>query len=359
MMPLGGISFLFHCVVILVDKLQKSRSRKISVSSLSTPIPQLFAAGAIACVAFTGIQTIAPHPHKQKTAVLSAVTLHTQCQTPIYKEKPPFIILRIDDIQAYSWEDVQKTMIQDAQNMQIPVSLGVIPYDLDDDKDMIEFLNDKSCGTEIAQHGWDHGHSTHNYDVGEFEHLNYHEAKERIEKGKDMLRKTLHANSKIFIPPNNIYSDATEKALYDEGFTIISSEGTEKFDYTTSSFDFVHNKVIPTDTIVSTCKKDVETKGVCIIMLHPQEYADKNTNLDPEKYKEYKKLLTELKNLNIGFGSFTSLWKASATVEDLQKISTKIQIYEHPKIEQAIFWSQCLEQSQTILHDLPHRMNIV
>ena len=45
------------------------------------------------------------------------------------------VVLRIDDIQAYSWRNISIKMIEDALARKMPVVLGVIPLDLlEDDK---------------------------------------------------------------------------------------------------------------------------------------------------------------------------------------------------------------------------------
>lgn len=48
------------------------------------------------------------------------------------------------------------------------------------------------------------------------------------------------------------------------------------------------------DSIISSCFEDFKEQNFSIIMIHPQDFADKNGNLDEEKFKKYTELLSKL-----------------------------------------------------------------
>ena len=66
------------------------------------------------------------------------------------------VVLRVDDVQAYSWVETTKRMVVDAGEQGIPLSLGVIPVGLKDDVELVGFLKDQACRVEFALHGLAH-----------------------------------------------------------------------------------------------------------------------------------------------------------------------------------------------------------
>lgn len=225
------------------------------------------------------------------------VNLLYQCEPFQTNDSENMIILRIDDIQAFAWRDISIKMIDEAFGRNMPVVLGIIPKGLEEDKKILNYLKRNSCNIEIAQHGWENIDDPY---APEFGDLTEEEAYKRIIKGKAVLEKITDEPIITFIPPNNIYSAGTAIALEKTGFKIISSEGNEYFDYTATTYDFDVDSLTPVTEIINQCQKGLDKNNLCIIMIHPQDYAVEG-KLDSEKYKNYLELLDELKKLNAGF----------------------------------------------------------
>jgi hypothetical protein len=61
-------------------------------------------------------------------------------------------------------------------------------------------------------------------------------------------------------------------------------------------------------TVVRECKKAFAEESICVIMMHPQDYANKEKKLDEWLYKNYYiHLLDELKNEGVKFTTFERL----------------------------------------------------
>lgn len=230
--------------------------------------------------------------------LLSAFTPCKKVQSFNFDRK---VILRIDDIQAYAWPDVTKKMIDDALSKQAPLTLAVIPNNLDQDKELIGFLQKRSCNLEFALHGWDHSDNP-----AEFANLNYDEAKTKISNGIRML--ALLGNKKVvtFIPPQNQYSDATLKALNDEDIHVISSEGDGQYDYDATTYDFLNNKLNTSDYVLSECSKTFVDSNYCIVMIHPQDYTT-NGEFDQTKYETYLNMIDGFKRNGDSFTTIADM----------------------------------------------------
>jgi predicted deacetylase len=215
------------------------------------------------------------------------------------------VILRIDDVQAHTWRDVSEQMIYDANKQGMRTVLGIIPKNLDDDGQLLNFLQKNSCNVEIALHGWEH---QVNGDVNkpEFGDLSQKEALEKIKKGLKVLRKITNKKITTFLPPQNKVSDDSRIALQQEGFKVISAEGTGKYDFQASTFDWISKKQVGVDEIMKQCQIKFAWNQPCVIMLHPQDYAT-DEKLDKQKYSQYLELLAKLKNNDISAVTFQDL----------------------------------------------------
>lgn len=209
------------------------------------------------------------------------------------------VILRLDDVQALAWRDISIQMIDEALRRNMPVVLGVIPMRLERDEKMVDYLKRNECNIEIAQHGWSHNIDS-NLDIAEFSDLSKEEAYAKIIKGKRVLESITNRPITTFIPPNNRYSSGTVAALDETGFKVVSSEGSEYFDYTASTYNFEKQELVSVANVINDCNKSLDQKETCMIMLHPQDYTD-NGVLDLEKYKNYLQLLDALEAMNVSF----------------------------------------------------------
>ncbi len=201
-------------------------------------------------------------------------------------------IIRIDDIQAYWLETESMKLIEDARARSVPVSLGVIPLNIDADTPIRKFLENELCWIEIAQHGFDHQGETP--DTPEVGNLDYQSAFALISEGARLLSDLSGEPVVTFIPPLNEMSDAARKAANDLGFKVISSEGIDEFDYGATAYNYETDQLNSVDTVLMECARRLESSPHCVIMVHPQDYTT-NDVLDEIKYMQYIALLDRLK----------------------------------------------------------------
>ncbi len=217
----------------------------------------------------------------------------------------PTIILRMDDIQAYS--ALTKPLVDDIIKRKIAVSLGVIPNNLEKDKLMVKYLLKirKNPLIEIAQHGNYHNESDKNI------------TKESLLEGYTKIQAVLGVVPVTYIPPYNEVSLESRETISDYFRVISGKEGIlregekiAEIGQTTSTYYYTAQEVVPTKRIISKCKDSLEKTNICVINIHPQEYATNINNpavLSKNKFNEFKHLLDELQKLNAKFSTFKDL----------------------------------------------------
>lgn len=227
------------------------------------------------------------------------------CEPLPVNKGPKMAVIRVDDIQAFAWTNISEKIISDAESREISLVLGVIPKDLKEDGDFYKFLRKRKCHFEIAQHGWEH-------DIGddgatpEFRGKTKKEASEMIAKGKKIIEALSREKVLTFIPPNNEYSEGTKEALKDAKIQLVSSEGKEYFDVDTSVYNYDTRSLTPADKIISDCENEFLKSNLCVIMAHPQDFAD-GSSLNEEKYKIYIELLDKFPKAGVSFARFKDL----------------------------------------------------
>ncbi|MFC1727737.1 hypothetical protein ACFL0Y_04400, partial [Patescibacteria group bacterium] len=114
MVPLGSLSIIFHFLIILFF-----RKRKVFFSLLV----------ALVIFGLFGTETIVlPDNLFRKVFRGNFPLLQFQtCEAfePLAGEKQ--VVLRIDDVQAYAWQEVTQKMVEEATMRKIPLVLGIIP----------------------------------------------------------------------------------------------------------------------------------------------------------------------------------------------------------------------------------------
>ncbi|MFC1727369.1 DUF2334 domain-containing protein, partial [Patescibacteria group bacterium] len=169
------------------------------------------------------------------------------------------------------------------------------------DQTLIDYLKNKQCSLEIALHGWDHQNNP-----PEFAEISEEEAYLRLTQGKNVLEEIFDDSIITFIPPHNQYSPEAKKALENTGFKVVSSEGDRQFDYTVSTFDSEKDRLNLVSEVIKECQAGLEENNLCVVMLHPQDYAT-DLKLDKSKYQSYLKLLDELKGLEVSLTTFSNI----------------------------------------------------
>ncbi len=219
------------------------------------------------------------------------------------------VIVRIDDIQAHAMPHTTRRMIKEAMAREIPLVLGVIPKRLERDKKLIAWLRRYQCNLEIALHGWENSVDG-NYNLAEFGQLDFEEALFRIKRGRSVLESIFNKKVQTFIPPNNHYSFGTALALVRAEVPIVSSEGNGFFDYNASTFDFDKEELEPAEHVIKDCYQGYKEKGLCVIMLHPQDFMT-GDKLDENKFRQFVYLLDGLQKAGAQFTTFADLLKTN------------------------------------------------
>ena len=219
----------------------------------------------------------------------SDTTVHvlpeSACVTVSSNVSDKTVVLRVDDIQAYTWRETSKKMIEEAVERNIPLTLGVIPTGLNDDIELITFLKNHTCQVEFGLHGLTHN-SPVGADVPEFGEYSKEEAAQYIAEGRSLLGIITSDPIVTWIPPLNIQSKGTIDALTELGFTHISAEGEGVFDYDAATFIYGSNILVSPNDVVKACRKAFEKSSHCVIMVHPQDFAS-GLNHSEEKFKNY------------------------------------------------------------------------
>ncbi len=305
--PFLGIIFLVNLLILIFNKIG------LLPRKLALVMRRRYLFLSIIVVAFIlssivymliGIITLAAVDNSSNFYHLSSLL---PCQTPAQAQvEPGFrVVVRIDDIQAQAMTETTLAMLDEAYQRQIPLVLGVIPKDLDKDQRLVSMLKRYQCNLEIALHGW-YNSVNGNYELAEFGNLDFTEAKQRIERGRQVLQKLLGVDLVTFIPPNNHYSYETALALARVGVPVVSSEGNAYFDYNASTFDFDKDELEPVEHVIKDCYRGYQERGLCVIMLHPQDFMTNNKH-DEAKFSNYIYLLDGLQKLNAQFVTFSDL----------------------------------------------------
>ncbi len=217
----------------------------------------------------------------------------------------PTIILRIDDVRAYS--KLTKPLVDEILNRNISVTLGVIPRDLEKDNNMIKYLGQIKTNpyVEIAQHGGYHNKTDNNI------------TNDSLMDGYGKIQKVLGVLPVTYIPPYNEVS-LESREIISNYFRIISGEQgiikegekIAEIGYTEETYYYDKNESVPIEIIINKCEESLKNTNLCIIAIHPQEYATNINNpviLDKNRFEKFKHLLDELENLSTKFSRFTDV----------------------------------------------------
>lgn len=225
------------------------------------------------------------------------------------------IILRLDDVKAGQYHDVTTKIIDEVLSRNMSISLALIPKGLNKDLKFIYWINKvkNNSKVEIALHGYLH-------EEEEFKDLSEEEAYDRLTKGKQMLIDNIQLIPTTFIPPENVYSDGTKEALTKTGFKIISASrndfGNDKdlfyLGYTAETYDFETKSFFSADKVLKDCDTSLNERGLCVVMIHPQDYLESNHRIiNQERYNEFLKLLDGIKERNVETKKFVDILNCS------------------------------------------------
>ena len=120
-----------------------------------------------------------------------------------------------------------------------------------------------------------------------------------------------------YIPPYNDISEES-KEIISNYFRIISKDGevvkegekVAEIGQTISTYAYTSNEIVRIEKIVSKCKESLDKTNVCVVTIHPQEYANDINYaiiLSKERFVEFKSMLDELEGLEAEFSTFNDL----------------------------------------------------
>lgn len=295
--PLGGINFTASLLIISVAKIKemifgkkrkKPKKDNLFLSLVIIGIILLF----LSFFVIKGLQAATPLKDSKCKIIYNEVTYRN-------------IILRVDDIQANSWREIQSMIIEDANSRNITLVLGVIPnmdgkHKIKEDFEIYNLIDSNKCKMEIALHGYIHTE-------GEFSNLNFDDANEKIKKGKKIVER-FGVPIKTFIPPNNNISSEASFAVKYNNLPIISAGYlSEKYGLTSSTFNSEDENTEEYIQVLSQCERTLDQNKTCIVVIHPQDYLTKG-KLDKEKYSNYLNLIDGAKELNATIINFRDLY---------------------------------------------------
>jgi predicted deacetylase len=320
MPPLTGVSLFVSITIILVRGVYRgvcalfgadtaSTSQQISVyrarPGLSLTI--ITAVFSVTLMVYGTVVYIA-FGDPQNNYEFAQATL-TPCTKTLHQRTDRNVILRLDDVQAYGWTDIAMLLMRDAYDRGYPTVAGVIPKNIHTQPELVRFLKQHGCMLEIAVHGWDHLPVTVSdrpgEEFGEFAFLDAAEATARIELALRALRSVSKTHPITFIPPHNQLSHASARVLEEYRIPLISSEGDGHFDYHAATWDFDRNSFVRARSVIADCEaRFAQGHTLCVIMLHPQDFANADLALDPARYREYLTILEYIAETNISVMRF-------------------------------------------------------
>ncbi len=301
-------SLIFHTLVVFFTKLKKRFSLLGAVVILG------FFIGVYALKVMDISQTLGFVPRiNLNTAAVNKLEVNACDNLEKNPDQPNTVVLRVDDFQAFSWTQTAMQMTESANQLGMPVVLGVIPINLDQDQQAASFLQKNHCQNEIALHGWDHNGA-------EYESLSYDQAWQKTLKGKSLLEQITQSTLTTFVPPENVISEEARNAVSELGFQVISTNQGEKYDTNVSYFDYQQQKVNTPEEVWSQCEKVFQSSANCVIMIHPSEFSAPDQSLDPIKFKNYLDLIQKIAAANVRVTTFHGLLPKSPVINSSDTI---------------------------------------
>jgi len=221
-------------------------------------------------------------------------TEHHSCHITITE---PTVILRMDDVRVYSTP--VESLIDEVLDNNISIVLGVIPRDLEQDKQIVSYLNKikKDPRVEIAQHGDNHDRS------------DFFISEENLIKGNTKIQELIGVVPISYIPP---FNEIDQKSLgyIEQHFKVISmkngviKEGRiAEISETIGSFYYGNNSDVSNGKVFLDCADSLSKYNLCVVTIHPQEWG--LTKL--ENFEDFRDLLFKLKQLNTTFSTFNKV----------------------------------------------------
>lgn len=231
------------------------------------------------------------------------------------KQKQITVVFRYDDYSSYSSRtDLEVKLINTFQKYNLPITFGVIPYVAarnfgnPDPQDVLpltpvkaNILKDavKAGIVEVALHGYSHQTIQRGPPYTEFSGMDYSTQYQRIDKGKNLLEKTLGIQIPTFIPPWNRYDLNTLRVLEKLGFKTISADsaGVAERSSQLKFLPFTCNLHELNDAVKSA-RKIPDIQPVIVVLFHAYDFLEIDRNKGQFTYGHLVDLLTWVRSQN-------------------------------------------------------------
>lgn len=221
------------------------------------------------------------NPEKVQEELIDNVPLRLPCRPLEETEKRKNkVVIQLNNVQSYADSDLIIQMIKDANELNIPLVLSVIPENIIEDKKLVRFLQDNNCRVEIAQQG------SRFSEKPEFMGMNKEQRKERAIEGKSILQWTFKKEVTTFVPPFNWYDWSVISALDEVGYKTISVEGWLRKVHGVMTYSFYRQSLVNTASIVNQCKSSFASGRTCVVIIYPYTFK--------EDYSQFTGLLDTL-----------------------------------------------------------------
>lgn len=205
------------------------------------------------------------------------------------------VVIRIDDIQDYYYDNAQTQLLHDSVNRGYPLSLGIIAKEFGLDAQVVDAVRAAvRTGSEAATHGWIHE---------DLEQLSASEQEVQFQRAKNRLWNILEVNTLVLIPPTYGYSNDTLLAMNQAGYKIVSgyigmNEGGIAFQGIVSVPATVELSVLSgeswtmksVDAIMAEFNSSIESNGYAVVVTHPGEFVQ-NSTFDENAFGRYCEII--------------------------------------------------------------------
>jgi hypothetical protein len=198
---------------------------------------------------------------------------HNSCHISVTE---PTIVVRLDDIRAYLSPSAEKAITYlSAKN--ISVTLGVIPYNLDKDKSVVNLLIrlKNNSRVEIAQHGYLHN-------PAEID-INY----SSMITGNYLIQENIGIKPVTYIPPYNLVTDESIRYIGSQFKIIARDKGYFKeadthveIGWNAEVYDYSMNASLTPQTVLQDCNQSISLTNLCVLVVHPIEFENGCCDMD-------------------------------------------------------------------------------
>lgn len=232
-------------------------------------------------------------------AILLGFIPVTILKAPIKNNEPPLLVMRVDDIQDYTFREAQIFLLNESIINRVPLSLAIIPGVFGEDREIVEMVKlAVSLGSEVTAHGWIHE------DLATF---SVEEQAALLLQARTRIEDILGYDTRVLVPPMFSFNNDTISAMQEAGYNIISSHvdisepgllsKVISLPGTVDLSDYSHNgtwNMKSVDSVKAEISSNVQKYGFAVIVTHPQEFLN-DGELNQVNTELYRALLNTLK----------------------------------------------------------------